>query len=288
VSDLLDSLRNNFEKFGPASAIDVIIISLIFFWVLMLLRGTTAMAVMRGAFILLIAAFLLGRVFDLRVLNFLIRNSFTGILIALPIIFQPEIRRALERVGRTGALAFGASPQYPETLEALLSASADMSRRKFGALVVMERDTGLQDYVETGIPVDAVASPELIEGIFYPNSPLHDGAVVVRGNRIVAAGCTLPLSENSPPGELGTRHRAGLGITERTDAVSLVVSEETGRISVAADGRMYMRLDDARLRSLLETLLHISANGHVAGRPPVAPIARPADPPADNPEEVEA
>ena len=288
MSDLLDSLRNNFEQFGPASAIDVIIISLIFFWVLMLLRGTTAMAVMRGAFILLIAAFLLGRVFDLRVLNFLIRNSFTGILIALPIIFQPEIRRALERVGRTGALAFGASPQYPETLEALLAASADMSRRKFGALVVMERDTGLQDYVETGIPVDAVASPELIEGIFYPNSPLHDGAVVLRGNRIVAAGCTLPLSENSPPGELGTRHRAGLGITERTDAVSLVVSEETGRVSVAADGRMYMRLDDARLRSLLESLLHIQGNGRSASRPPVAELPRPTDPPANGAEEIEA
>ncbi|HEY7801992.1 MAG TPA: diadenylate cyclase CdaA [Dehalococcoidia bacterium] len=266
MTDLFDSLRNNFEQFGPTSALDVIIISVLFFWLLMLLRGTTAMSVMRGVFILLIAAFALGRVFDLRVLNYLIRNSFTGLLIALPIIFQPEIRRALERVGRTGALAFGTSPGSQETVEALSAAATDMSRRKFGALIVLERDTGLQDYVETGIQVDALASPELIEGIFYPNSPLHDGAVVLRGNRIIAAGCTLPLSENSPPGELGTRHRAGLGITERTDAVSLVVSEETGRISVAADGRMYMRLDDARLRSLLETLLHLHLNGKSAPR----------------------
>ncbi len=261
MSDLTNFLRDNFHLFSITSALDVIIISLIFFWVLMLLRGTTAMAVMRGAFILLIAAFVLGRAFDLKVLNFLIRNSFTGLLIALPIVFQPEIRRALERVGRTGALAFGGSPHYDETLEAVNVATLDMARKKFGALMVLERETGLQDYIETGVAVDAIASPELLEGIFYPNSPLHDGAAMLRGNRVVAAGCTLPLSENSLPGELGTRHRAGLGITERTDAVAIVVSEETGRISVAADGRLYMRLDDGRLRSLLERLLHVRRNG---------------------------
>ncbi|MBF6600133.1 MAG: TIGR00159 family protein [Dehalococcoidia bacterium] len=285
MTSLFDSLRNNFQQFGPTSGLDVAIISLLFFWLLMLLRGTTAMSVMRGVFILLLAAFALGRVFDLRVLNYLIRNSFTGLLIALPIIFQPEIRRALERVGRTGALAFGGNAGSQETLEAISAAANDMARRKFGALIVLERDTGLQDYVETGIAVDAIASPELIEGIFYPNSPLHDGAIVLRGNRVIAAGCTLPLSENSPPGELGTRHRAGLGITERTDAVSLVVSEETGRISLAADGRMYMRLDDARLRSLLETLLHLQTNGRT---PPPAPTARPAPRAMSEPEAEEA
>jgi diadenylate cyclase len=130
-----------------------------------------------------------------------------------------------------------------------------MSRQKIGALIVLERETGLTEYSERGIPVDAVPSPELIENIFFPNSPLHDGALVLRGERVVAAGVTLPLSENSLPGELGTRHRAGLGITEHTDAVSLIVSEETGRISIAADGRMYTRLDEARLRGLLERLL---------------------------------
>jgi diadenylate cyclase len=204
---------------------------------------------------LLIAAFVLGRVFDLAVLNFVLRNSFTGLLIALPIIFQPELRRALERVGRTGSRAFGASLHHPGTLEAINDATADMARRHIGALIVLERETGLQDYIESGIPVDALPTPELLEGIFFPNSPLHDGAVVVRDNRVVAAGVTLPLSENTFPGELGTRHRAGLGITERTDAVSIVVSEETGAISVAADGRMHTRLDDERLRALLERLL---------------------------------
>jgi diadenylate cyclase len=261
MRDLLNFLRDSLQQFDATSALDVLIISLIFFWIFMLLRGTTAMAVMRGAVILLIAAFALGRAFDLRVLNFVLRNSLTGLLIALPIIFQPEIRRALERVGRTGARAFGASPNYANSLDAVADAAIDMGRRKFGALMVMERETGLQDYIETGIPVDAVPSSELIEGIFFPNSPLHDGALVLRGNRVVAAGCTLPLSENTLPGELGTRHRAGLGITERTDAVSVVVSEETGRISVAADGRMYTRLDEQRLRGLLARLLNARQNG---------------------------
>ena len=261
MSDLINRIRDNFQLFDATSAIDIIIISLILFWLLMLLRGTTAMAVMRGVFILLIAAFALARVFNLRVLNFLISNSFTGILIALPIIFQPELRRALERVGRTGARAFGASGSSTSTLDAVTEASVDMGKRLIGALVVIERETGLQDYIETGIPVDAIPSPELIEGLFFPNSPLHDGAVVVRGNRVVAAGVTLPLSENTLPGELGTRHRAGLGITERTDAVSVMVSEETGRISVAAEGRMHTRLDEQRLRALLDRLLAGRSNG---------------------------
>ncbi len=261
MSDLVNFLRDNFEQFNATSALDVVIISLIFFWVLMLLRGTTAAAVMRGAFILLIAAFALGRAFDLRVLNFLLANSFTGLLIALPIIFQPEIRRALERVGRTGARAFGAGAGNHGTIEAIADAAVDMSKQHVGALMVLERETGLQDYIESGIAIDALPSPELIHGIFFPNSPLHDGAVVLRGNRVVAAGVTLPLSDNTTPGELGTRHRAALGITERTDAVSVVVSEETGGISVAAEGRMYTRLDEARLRALLDRLLGNRRNG---------------------------
>jgi diadenylate cyclase len=260
MSDLINLFRDNFDQFDATSAIDIAIISLILFWLLLLLRGTTAMSVMRGVFILLIAAFALARIFDLRVLNFLLRNSFTGILIALPIIFQPELRRALERVGRTGSRAFGTTVSNAGTLDAVTDASADMARQRIGALLVIERETGLQDYIETGIAVDAVPSPELIEGIFFPNSPLHDGAVVLRGNRVVAAGVTLPLSDNTLPGELGTRHRAGLGITEQTDAVSVIVSEETGRISVAAEGRMHTRLDEQRLRALLERLL-LGRNG---------------------------
>jgi diadenylate cyclase len=136
-----------------------------------------------------------------------------------------------------------------------------MAKKKVGALIVIERETGLQDYIESGIAVDALPSPELLHGIFFPNSPLHDGAVVVRNDRVVAAAVTLPLSENTLPGELGTRHRAALGITERTDAISVVVSEETGGVSVAAEGRMYTRLDDARLRALLQRLVGARRDG---------------------------
>lgn len=263
-----DFLRENFQQFDAAAALDVFLIWLLFFSLLLLLRGTTAMSVVRGATILLIAAFILGRIFDLRVLNFLLRNSFLGLLIALPVIFQQEIRRALERVGRTGSRAFGVRTAADEvTLAAVSGAALQMARTKTGALIVMERETGLQDYAERGVPVDAIPSSELIENIFFPNSPLHDGALVIRGDRVVAAGVTLPLSENTLPGELGTRHRAGLGITERTDAVSLVVSEETGGISVAADGRMYTRLDEQRLRALLDRLMHVGANGRNGASP---------------------
>jgi uncharacterized protein (TIGR00159 family) len=261
MTDLIDFLRDNFQQFDARAALDVFLIWLILFGVLVLLRGTTAMAVIRGATILLIAAFILGRAFDLRVLNFILRNSFIGLLIALPVIFREEIRRALERVGRTGARAFGRGYDYEETLETVSRAAIDMSKQKTGALIVMERETGLQDYAENGVVVDAVPSAELLEGLFYPNSPLHDGAVLLRGDRVIAASVTLPLSENTLPGELGTRHRAALGITEHTDAVSLVVSEQTGGISLAADGRMFTRLDEQRLRGLLERFLGSGRNG---------------------------
>ena len=260
MGDLLDFLQENFEQFDAAAAFDVFIIWLAIFWILLLLRNTTAMTVIRGATIVLIAAFVLVRVFDLRVLDFLLRNSFLGLLIVLAVVFQHDIRRALERVGRAASRAMGGAAHYDETIDALSQAANHMSRRQVGALIVLERETGLQEYTEKGVAIDAVASSELIENIFYPNSPLHDGAAIVRGDRIVAASVTLPLAENQLPGEFGTRHSAGVGITERTDAIALMVSEETGDMSIAADGRIYSRLDEARVRGLLERLLG-SRNG---------------------------
>jgi uncharacterized protein (TIGR00159 family) len=264
MGDLIDFLRDNFEQLDASAGLDIFIIWVSLFWILLLLRNTTAMTVIRGATVLLIAAFILGRIFDLRVLNFLLRNSFLGLLFGLIVIFSAEIRRALERIGRTTARAFGGAADYDRTIDAVSEAAAGMARLKIGALIVLERETGLQEYTERGVLIDAVPTAELIENIFFPNSPLHDGAVVLRGDRVVAASVTLPLSENTLPGELGTRHRAGLGITERTDAVSLVVSEETGHISVAADGRMYTRLDEARMRGLLSRLLRTRRNGEAA------------------------
>ncbi len=255
MGDLTDFLSENFEQFDASAGLDVFLIWISLFWILLLLRNTTAMTVIRGATILLIVAFILGRVFDLRVLNFLLRNSIVGLIVGVFVIFTPEIRRALERIGRTASRAFGGPAAYDRSLDTVRVAAMEMARRKIGALIVMERETGLQEYTEHGVAIDAVPSPELLANIFYPNSPLHDGAVIMRGDRVIAACVTLPLSDNSLPGELGTRHRAGLGITERTDAVSLVVSEQTGEISVAADGRIFTRLDEPRLQGLLDRLL---------------------------------
>jgi diadenylate cyclase len=219
MSGLNDLLRDAGDQFGPAAALDIIIIWLSIFWVLLLLRNTTAMSVIRGATIVLIAAFLLGRVFDLRVLNFLLRNSFLGLIFGLFVIFREEIRRALDRVGRTASRAFGGAPNYSRAIEAIARAASSMSKRRVGALIVMERETGLQEYVERGIALDAVATPELLQNIFFPNSPLHDGAAVLHGDRVIAARVTLPLSENPLPEGMG-RGTARHCIAERTDAVS--------------------------------------------------------------------
>lgn len=259
MPEFLEAIRDDFEQFNFTAALDVLLVAAALYWLLLLLRGTTAMTLLRGGALLLLVTGLLARALDLQVLNFIVRNSVAGILVAVVVIFQPEIRRALERVGRTG-LALGRHV-YSESIEAVAKAAFDLSRRRHGALIVVERDTGLQDYVDTGVVVDAVVSPELIAGIFFPNSPLHDGAAIIRADRIAAAACTLPLSETRLPEELGTRHRAAVGVTERSDAISVVVSEETGRVSIAADGRLvYRARDEADLRDELVRLLG-SRNG---------------------------
>lgn len=247
-------LENILDRFQPIDALDIFIIAFLIYAAFLLLRGTAAITLLRGAAIILVVFVILAQALDLQVLDFVIRNSLTGIIIAVPIIFQPEIRRALERVGRTGFRVWS-RPAYDDLTETVVNSAAELAKQRHGALIVFERETGLQNHVETGVPIDAEPSVELIQGIFFPNSPMHDGAVILRGNRLVAAGCTLPLSETRLPGEMGLRHRAGLGITEGTDAVSLMVSEETGMIAVAADGRLYSRLDEPRLRGLLSRLL---------------------------------
>lgn len=247
-------LEDILDRVEPIDALDVLIISFLIYGAFLLLRGTAAITLLRGAAIILVGFVILAQVLELEVLDFVIRNSLTGIIIAVPIIFQPEIRRALERVGRTG---FGVwtRPVYDGLIDTVATSAAELAKQRHGALIVFERETGLENHVETGVRVDAEPSAELLQGIFFPNSPMHDGAVILRGNRVVAAGCTLPLSETRLPGEMGLRHRAGLGITEGTDAVSLMVSEETGMVAIAADGRLYSRLDEPRLRGLLSRLL---------------------------------
>jgi diadenylate cyclase len=254
MGGFINSIEDALREFGPASVVDILIIAGIIYLVLLIMRGTTAVFLARGIVILLAVAFVLVRLFELTVLDWLVRNSFPALLIAIPIIFQPEIRRFLARVGRTGRLGRALVPGYDNVLDAVIEASDNLSQRRHGALVVLERETGLEDYADTGVRLDATPSVELLEGLFYPNSPLHDGALILRGDRVVAAGCTLPLSDRADRGHMGTRHRAALGISERTDAVAIVVSEERGDISVAANGRMISRLEKPRLRAILRSL----------------------------------
>lgn len=186
--------REIFEQFDGSSAIDVLLIAFVIFWTVRLLSGTRAMTQLRGALLILLVAVLLGRVFDLTVVNFLVRNSFTALVIGSAIIFQPELRRGLDRIGRTGLQGWLKGPGHAEVIDSLVRATSQMARDRHGGLFVIERETGLQDVIETGIPMDARVSPELLTGIFFPNSPLHDMAAVLRGDRVVAASCVLPLA----------------------------------------------------------------------------------------------
>ena len=254
-----DELQDILDRVDPTDALDVFLIAFVIYWVLLLLRGTAAITLLRGAAIILVGAVILAQILDLEVLDFVIRNSFAGLIIAVPIIFQPEIRRALERVGRTGFRVW-VRPAYDALIDTVSATAMQLATQRHGALIVFERETGLQSYIETGVAVDATPSVELLEGLFFRSGPLHDGAVILRESRVVAAACTLPLSETRLPGEMGLRHRAGLGVTEGTDAVAVMVSEETGTVSVAADGRLYARLDEASLRALLARQLGSSGS----------------------------
>lgn len=244
-------------QFGLSAAIDVLILAVAIFSVLKLLSGTRAATQLRGALAIIAVAIVLGRLFDLTVVNFLVRNSLPALLIGAAIIFQPELRRGLDRLGRTGLQGWLSRSRHDVVIDAVVAAVARMASERHGGLIVFERGTGLGDIIETGVPVDARVSPELLAGIFFPNSPLHDMAVVIREDRVVAAGCVLPLANDLPLHlrSLGTRHRAAIGVTEQTDAVSLVVSEETGAISVALGGRLTPVADQERLRAVLAWLL---------------------------------
>ncbi|OUM88003.1 MAG: TIGR00159 family protein [Bacillus thermozeamaize] len=219
--------------------VDIAIVSYVFYKLLMLIRGTRAIQLIQGI-VIIVLAWVLSSLLNLRTLEWLMSQAFTyGVLVIL-IIFQPEFRRALEQLGR-GRFFVRTGVQEDSDLlsvaEACYKAATYMAQRRIGALIVLERKIGLNDMIETGTRLEAKLSAELLINIFTPNTPLHDGAVIIRDATIMAAGCYLPLSE-SPfiSKELGTRHRAAVGVSEITDCLSLVVSEETGQISLASDG----------------------------------------------------
>jgi diadenylate cyclase len=261
----MSQLQYILSQISIATVLDVLAVALIFYWLLTVVQGTRAVQLVRGIIILWLASALLSTVFQLSTLTWLIRNSGLALLVAIPIIFQPELRRALEQLGRTGNWlsrgtvgAWGGRKVIERAIEEVSAAAGLLARQKHGALIVLERQTGLQDYADKGVQLDADVSRQLLANIFYPNSPLHDGAVIIRNGRIVAAGAVLPLSDNvTGPQNYGTRHRAGIGISEYSDAIAVVVSEERGAISVAANGRLVSNLTPDRLRKLLYDLFHI-------------------------------
>jgi diadenylate cyclase len=252
VSDILWILSH----FQLRDLVDIILVAAIFWGLLYLVRGTRAVALMRGVLVLVIAVVLASNFLSLTAFNWLIRNTLPALLVAVPVIFQPELRRALERLGRGGALiALSSSESVTMSVSRHIARAAQqLSERRHGALVVVERETGLQEFVDTGIPIGGEVTTELLLTIFQPNTALHDGAAIVRGDRIAAAACILPLAETSRVHRgLGLRHRAALGVTEQSDAVAIVVSEETGAISVARVGRLTSNLDESGLRELLRS-----------------------------------
>ena len=243
----------------PLDILDVLIVTVLVYQLLLLIRGTRAVQLVIGLAVLF-GVYAVARWLQLYTLQYLLQYLGVVIPIALLVIFQPELRRVLEQLGRGGVFVSAFTPLALGREEAIrlindvARASRVLALRKIGALIVLERRTGLTDFIETGIKVDGVVTVQLLINLFFPNSPLHDGAAIIRGNRVMAAGCLLPLSENPTIGRtLGTRHRAGLGIAEQTDAVAIIVSEETGTISLARDGELVRGLSEEELKaSLLE------------------------------------
>lgn len=236
-------------------SIDILIVAYLFYRLILVIRGTRAEQLVKGLFLLLLAM-IASYQLQLNTLNWLLRQMTLGLAIAVPIVFQPELRRALEQLGRGKLFQrtyWNWNPQeFDHLLSELHKAIPVLVKKRIGALIVIERETGLKDWVKTGVLVEGIISAELLINIFFPRSPLHDGAVIIRGNQIVAAGCFLPLTDDPYLSkELGTRHRAGIGLSEHSDAVAIIVSEETGVISVAHNGILTRYLDDKKLRSIL-------------------------------------
>jgi diadenylate cyclase len=253
----VSNLIYNLSRLDFGSIIDILLVALVFYWLLTLIQGTQAVQLLRGILILSVLAAIAASAFNtLTAFSWLIDKALPALLVAIPIIFQPELRRALERLGRTSNQIFASSnhnTRIDKAIEAVSKATLSMSRLHHGALVVFERDTGLEDHVETGVRLDALITSDLLRTIFSPGTILHDGAVIVRNDRIVAASVILPLSQstNAAKKMLGTRHLAALGISEITDAVVVVVSEETGIISLARNGQLIRGLDQKGLEQML-------------------------------------
>lgn len=265
MTDIINNIFFIFQRLNWLSVLDIALVTLVFFGVLYFLRDTQAMVLLRGVILLIVLLALLTALVELPAFSWLVTTTLPALLLAVPVIFAPEIRRALERIGRAGTFVKGNShkedKEIQDSVTALVSAAARLSSRQHGALIIIQRLDNLNEYVSTGVVMNARLTPELLLQIFYPNTPLHDGAVIVDKMLVRAGACVMPLSASgilvrSPERQMGLRHRAALGISEASDAIAVVVSEETGSISIAHGGRLIRHLDPERLENILTTFYH--------------------------------
>lgn len=268
MTEFLNNIFFIFQRVSWLSILDIMLVTLIFFALLYSLRDTQAMALLRGMIMLIVAITLITSLVELPAFSWFARNALPAMLLALPVIFAPEIRRTLERIGRAGTFISvttkPADSALEEAIHAVVGAAARLSARKHGALIIMQRLDHLDEYIQTGVQMNAKLTPEILLQIFYPNTPLHDGGVIIVDGKVAAASCVLPLSASgilnrTPERQMGLRHRASLGISEVSDAIAIVVSEETGAISIAHSGRMLRRLDPDRLENILSAFFRPSS-----------------------------
>ncbi len=261
--DYLEYVGNQLKSITIVDIIDIAIVAFLLYWVFRFVSGRRAGKLLIGL-VILVAFLGVSTILDMRALNFILTNLFSVGVVAIVIVFQPELRSALEKVGieslnfgnLKGKLDNDQNTKIRAAVSEICIAAEELSHTKTGALIVFERNSRLGDYIRTGTTVDALASSFLIGNIFFNKAPLHDGAVIIREGRVHAAGCFLPLSTNNEiVKELGTRHRAAIGISENSDAVALVVSEETGKISVALDGSLKRNFNAKTLEAYLTSLL---------------------------------
>jgi diadenylate cyclase len=250
-------MREVLAQLGLRDVIDIALVSIILYRLIVIVKGTRAAKMLLGL-LLLLAASIISRNVPLYTLDWLLQGFWAYIVIALIVLFQPEIRKTLARIGETPFLNAFTSAEELKGLEEIVRAVVTLAEKRIGALIVIERDNDLREFVELGTPLDARVSRELLMSIFHPSSPIHDGAVVIRGNRVVAAGCFLPIAlAPSISRALGTRHRAALGLTEETDSVVIIVSEETGGIAMSIAGKLETHLDMGSLRDRLTELFTV-------------------------------
>jgi len=242
---------------NPFFILDIILVAILIYWVYIFLRQTRAMRIIYGIVILLIL-FFVSQQLNLVALNFLLKGITPMLVVAIPVVFQPELRSALERLGRADIVSDFRKLKRSEISQLILEiidAIKNLARKKVGALIVIEQKTGLKNIIDTGTQLNAKVTSELIQTVFYPNTLLHDGAIIIKGDKIKAAGCTLPLSEDKFDFHIGTRHRAALGLSEQSDAIIVVVSEEKGTVSIASKGILNQDISIDKLKDFLEELI---------------------------------